>query len=620
MSGNIGNPKLRGAPFSLVINGQEYLQERLGKVQVAESLLEPFQIHITLVPSEGTALQSPFLNTPAVLKLDAHSVPEEHFSLAANQEAQYCGYVASEKRLYGAGNKLLGVMLEIWHPLHLLQKGSHARIFSINTETKPEGENKLEDIIEAVLMPYKGMFESFGLQGIQYDSLPPTSLPYITQFAENDFHFLLRLCETYGICFVQNGNSLIFKSSKAARSSSYEIDAASEFLWEYYATDASRTLESRDSDYSFPYSNLPAAVPTASNTVGDGAIPHYVQKHHLTGEEGNQLLTVIGDSLTYAEKELHVWSQMKPLPDNRPLVGIRAGDCMSLPGAQGEYLIHRVSWYYQGTESAGGEGIEQHAVEGYRIDVYGRESQVTYAPPLRHPKYRSAGWQKAIVIAPAIPDKSDKDQQLGRIKVRFLWDKHQEQRLVDRPEHTAWVRLVMPYAGKNHGFYVMPEVGDEVIVSFEEGDMDRPLCLGSVYNVESAFLAHNLSPMQPVDYTAQMETAKLKTPKNLVLEFWEAEQDSNRQRIELSANKKITLTMNIEGSKIAYELDSLGTISVHAVGKITEDSDTEVLIKRGSAASIKMDKDGNIEIKGKTLNIQTTGNTEVKAALIKLNC
>ena len=615
-----GNPKLRGTPFSLAISGQECLQERLGKIDVYESLCEPFQIHVTIVPSEPTPLQESFLNAPAVVCFSESSVPEEHFSLPGNKTTEYHGYVAQEKRIYGAGNKLVGVVLTILHPLHLLHKGSHARIFSINTEQRQEGENRLENILEAVLLPYQNSFATLGIMGIEYDSLPQDSLPYVTQFEERDLHFLLRLCETYGVYFVQEGSSLIFKSSEAERPGKQELPAQSEFLWEYFASNASQVLQSRDSDYSHPYSNLPSSVATANSAVGEAEIEHYVQRHYPTKQEGTKLLDVMGQALTYAENELHVWSQLRPMPDNRPLAGIRAGDCITLPGKEDEYQVHRVSWYYQGPESIGGEGIRQQAGEAYCIHVYARESQVPYSPPLRHPQYKAPGWQKAVVIAPAIPEKSDKDQQLGRVKVRFLWDKNEQQRLVDRPEHTAWVRLVMPFAGPNHGFYVMPEVGDEVIIAYEDGDMDRPLCLGSVYNVESVLLTQNLTNMQPQNYTGQMETVKLKTPKNLILEFWEAEQESHKQRIELSANKKIVLTMNIEGGKIAYDLDSQGTISVHAVGKMTEDSDTEVLIKRGDAASIKMDKEGNIEIKGKSLKIVTTENTEVKAALIKLNC
>ena len=314
-----------------------------------------------------------------------------------------------------------------------------------------------------------------------------------------------------------------------------------------------------------------------------------------------------------------MWSELKEVPNSKPIVGIRAGDCVILPKLIIPSLVHRASWSYQSIEPVGGEGIEVPNIETYRTDFFGREITVPYVPPPLHPKYSAPGWQKAIVIAPAIPDRADKDQQLGRIKVRFLWDQSQTQRLVDRPEYTCWIRLVMPYAGPNHGFYSMPEVGDEVIVSFESGDMDRPLCLGSVYNVESHFLSQSLTAMQPNNHIAQMETARLKTPKNLSLEFWEAEEEK-KQRIELAADRKIVLNMVIDGKTIAYILDSKGTISVHSVGEMTEDSDTQVLIKRGDAGSIKIDKEGNIEIKGKTLKIETTDNTEVKAALIKLNC
>ncbi|MDP2309313.1 MAG: phage baseplate assembly protein V [Pseudomonadota bacterium] len=65
-------------------------------------------------------------------------------------------------------------------------------------------------------------------------------------------------------------------------------------------------------------------------------------------------------------------------------------------------------------------------------------------------------------------------EQLGRVRVKFPT-------LPDGPE-SWWARLAMPMAGQERGWMTIPEIGDEVVVSFVHGDHDNAIVLGSVYN------------------------------------------------------------------------------------------------------------------------------------------
>lgn len=65
---------------------------------------------------------------------------------------------------------------------------------------------------------------------------------------------------------------------------------------------------------------------------------------------------------------------------------------------------------------------------------------------------------------------------MGRVKVTFPW--------MHDTEESWWARLVKPYAGKERGWFFMPEVGDEVLVAFELGDIHQPLVVGSTWNGE----------------------------------------------------------------------------------------------------------------------------------------
>ncbi len=62
----------------------------------------------------------------------------------------------------------------------------------------------------------------------------------------------------------------------------------------------------------------------------------------------------------------------------------------------------------------------------------------------------------------------------GRVKVRFPW--------MDDQIESNWARLATLYAGKGRGSYFVPEVGDEVLLTFELGDMNSPFVIGSLWN------------------------------------------------------------------------------------------------------------------------------------------
>lgn len=63
---------------------------------------------------------------------------------------------------------------------------------------------------------------------------------------------------------------------------------------------------------------------------------------------------------------------------------------------------------------------------------------------------------------------------LGRVKVKFPW--------LSQTEESYWARIVTPMAGNDRGIYFLPEIDDEVLVAFEQGDMNVPYILGALWN------------------------------------------------------------------------------------------------------------------------------------------
>jgi len=99
-----------------------------------------------------------------------------------------------------------------------------------------------------------------------------------------------------------------------------------------------------------------------------------------------------------------------------------------------------------------------------------------FRPPRLTPKPRVDGPQTALVVG--AKDEEIFTDKHGRVKVQFHWDRESQ---ADETS-SCWVRVAQPWAGKQWGGVFLPRVGHEVVVTFLEGDPDRPLITGSVYN------------------------------------------------------------------------------------------------------------------------------------------
>lgn len=106
-------------------------------------------------------------------------------------------------------------------------------------------------------------------------------------------------------------------------------------------------------------------------------------------------------------------------------------------------------------------------------------ADIVYRPPLVTPRPRIAGTQTALVVGQS--GEEIWTDEHGRIKVQFHWD----QEGAKDEKSSCWVRVAQPWAGKGWGAWMLPRIGHEVVVSFLDGDPDRPLVTGSVYNGEN---------------------------------------------------------------------------------------------------------------------------------------
>jgi type VI secretion system secreted protein VgrG len=144
-------------------------------------------------------------------------------------------------------------------------------------------------------------------------------------------------------------------------------------------------------------------------------------------------------------------------------------------GFDGEYAITRVLHFSQPAEArlgtpAGG-GVEDYHNVFECIPI-----AVPHRPKRRTPKPRIAGIQTAIVTGPS-GEEIHTDEH-GRIKVQFHWDRENPA----DDTSSCWVRCEQAWAHAGWGFTWIPRIGMEVVVHFRDGDPDRPLVTGCVYN------------------------------------------------------------------------------------------------------------------------------------------
>jgi len=108
----------------------------------------------------------------------------------------------------------------------------------------------------------------------------------------------------------------------------------------------------------------------------------------------------------------------------------------------------------------------------------GIPATVVYRPPRITPKAIVRGVQTAVVVGPA--GEEIYVDKYGRVKVQFFWDQEGQ-----KNEHSScYIRVATAWAGKQWGAIHIPRIGQEVIVDFLEGDPDRPIIVGRVYNAE----------------------------------------------------------------------------------------------------------------------------------------
>jgi len=289
--------------------------------------------------------------------------------------------------------------------------------------------------------------------------------------------------------------------------------------------------------------------------------------------------------------------------------------------------------------------------EGYWNSFEAIPATVGYRPEVATPKPRIRGSQTAVVVGSSgeeiWPDK------YGRIKVQFFWD-----RLGKNDENSScWIRCAQAWADAAFGVMFIPRIGQEVVVSFLEGNPDRPLVIGVVHhatNVTGYTLPDNktrsyiktnsskggggsneirfedLKNSEEIYIHAQKDlNAVVENDENLTVGSSNA--DDGSQTISVYKNRTLTVqtgneSMTIQQGNRTVEIDQgndtltikQGDLSIQmSAGSATVEAAKKITLKVGSN-TIEIATDG-ITVKGAKVSVQGQSQVEVKAPNIQVS-
>jgi len=256
--------------------------------------------------------------------------------------------------------------------------------------------------------------------------------------------------------------------------------------------------------------------------------------------------------------------------------------CMITAGAQID--VENVasgngSFWIEKVEHVCEDGMYHNAFEGVSVGAA--------AVRPRRERSKSSDLQTAHVVDLHDPE------ALGRIKIKFDW--------LDT-DYNCWVRYASPHAGNGHGWYSRPEIGDEVVVAFEQGNPDRPVVLGSVYNGK-------LKPMQ--DDTRDNNLKWFLTKSGHKIEF-----DDEEEKITIVSAKE-TCTILLDGKNKSISITADGDMSIEG-DNITIKAKQKLQLQSGTDAQLKAGAGLKVEA-GANADIKASAMMNLKGAMINLN-
>lgn len=290
--------------------------------------------------------------------------------------------------------------------------------------------------------------------------------------------------------------------------------------------------------------------------------------------------------------------------------------------------------------------------ESYTNSFTAFPADTPFRPPRLTAKPRIAGTQTAIVVGKA--GEEIWTDKYGRVKVQFHWDQ-----LGKKDENSScWIRVDYGWAGKQWGGIFLPRIGQEVIVSYLEGDPDCPLITGAVYNSEQV-VPYTL-PDEQTKSTVKTNSSKggngfneirfedkkdseeiyfhAQKDQNIVVEHDRTKKVLNKETNEIKQDRSTTIqegndtyvvakgnrTFKVDTGNETYDVKGKRDLTI--TGNETHTNNANFTHTVSGSYSLKVtgnltiEATGSVTIKGTAgVNIESPAITVVKGSLVKIN-
>ncbi|MET3134155.1 type VI secretion system secreted protein VgrG [Oxalobacteraceae bacterium GrIS 1.11] len=490
------------------------------------------------------------------------------------------------------------------HPwLWLLTRSSNCRIFQDKTVLEI-----IKEVCDDAI--YGGMID------LSCDALGDyAALPYCVQYRETDFNFVCRLLENAGIYFFfrhdGNKHTMVLADSYAAHEKipGYEklafygeggrkvMDQEGVFSWSAAGQIQSSTFVLND----FDFENAAASASGGLLVKGRIAAAFSQPAYEFYDYPGLYSTAAAGTALARVRME-GVHGQCEQVEADSDARGVFPGGLFALTGhprddQNRDYLVTGATYDIVGDDyaaDAASRAMQFRCV----FSAIGKEH--AYRPPSSVAKPHVQGPQTAMVVGKA--GEEIWTDKYGRVKVQFHWDRLGK----DDEKSSCWVRVAQGWAGKGWGAMFVPRIGMEVVVSFLEGDPDRPLVTGCVYNADA--MPPYALPAEQTKSTIRSNTSKGGNGYN-ELRF---EDKKDAEEIFIQAEKDFTrVVKNNDTLKVGFEKKDKGDQSIAIQHDRSVDVGHDQSEHVGHDHSVTVDHDQKITVTNDQ-NVQVDNNQTVK--------
>ncbi|MBP5541759.1 MAG: type VI secretion system tip protein VgrG [Bacteroidales bacterium] len=355
------------------------------------------------------------------------------------------------------------IFITAYSPDYLLVDNPHCTSFE---------DMSLEEIIDEAVKPYGRSIET------RIEPQQTERIPYVVQYNETTYQFIARLAQRYGEYLFFEDGQMYFGANPSGESITlhpdtdilgfrYELNMEhTEFTHAQH--DYIKYEDTVENGYDNATDNLHSLTDVAFDKSHELYQKQTLQNLHSSTQEYSSF-SQVENSTTVEGLGAKARMMMCHLLTNR--ADIRMGDRLTIQEYEDlsdltlhdheELLVVAVSYHAT---------LEGH----FENEVTAIPADAPYAPYGRVDLYPMCESQRAVVV-----DNND-PEQLGRIRVQFLWQANAPDNKRDR--YTPWLRITQPHGGDDKGFYFIPEIGEEVMVAFENGNAEKPYVVGTLYH------------------------------------------------------------------------------------------------------------------------------------------